>query len=290
VRTTGVGAENLKNYSANFTVTFEADNNPAGNWVYKVNTLVAENPPVKQQTLSMEGLGADKDPGDTTLLQIGDSQYMTGEGVGSAGCLIFPASVDLSESYLVPGDFLPNSEIKKLDSMGNVDVAGQAGERFSFKADKIGEFTDVSGELVRAKGSDYVLLYALTGHTVDTYFADGTPGKIAWHYEVTSLSPGEAPAAPAECALSLPIMADAQKLTRLPGRIEYTSATAATEVVAFYQRELEAGGWLVYELPATSDKTTVLLYARAGELLNVSVDATATGAKVQLFLEDRPTP
>jgi hypothetical protein len=269
-------------------VTFEPDANPAGGWVYSVNTLVIENPPTQQQTLAMDGLGKDKDPGDTTLIQIGDKQYMTGEGVGSAGCLIFPASVDLSTSYLAPGDFLPSSELTNLESLGGVDVAGQAGERFSFKADAVGNFTDITGDLVRAKGGDYVLLYAFTGHTLDTHFGGGEPGTIVWHYEITDLAPKETLSAPAECEITLPIMTDAQELTRLPGRIEYTSSIAVAEVVAFYQRELEADGWLVYELPATSDKTTLLHYARGGELLSVSIDATATGAKVQLFLEDRP--
>lgn len=290
VRTTGVGAENLKNYAATFTVTFEPDSNPANGWVYSVDTVLTENPPARQQTLVIEGLGRDKDPGDTTLIQVGDKQYMIGEGVGSAGCLIFPASVDLSKSYLTPGDFLPASSLTKLDSLGNVEVAGQAGERFTFAADAVGDFTDVKGDLVRAKGGDYVLLYALTGHTLDTRFGEGTPGKIVWHYEITDLSPDEALSAPAECEISLPIMADAQELSRLPGLISYTSATAAADVVAFYQNELVANGWLVYEIPATSDKTTLLHYARAGELLKVSIDATATGARVQLFLEDRPAP
>jgi hypothetical protein len=215
---------------------------------------------------------------------------MTGEGVGSAGCLIFPASIDLSESYLAPGDFLPSSDLQKLDSLGDVEVAGKAGERFTFTADAVGDFTGVKGDLVRAKGGDYVLLYAFTGHTLDTRFGDSTPGKIAWHYEITDLSPDEVLTAPPECEITLPIMADAQELSRLPGLIKYTSATAAAEVVTFYQRELEAGGWLVYELAATSEDTTVLHYARGGELLKVSIDAIPMGAKVQLFLEDRPAP
>lgn len=290
VRETGVGAENLKNYAATFTVTFAPDADPSRGWVYSVDTLVIDNPPIQRQTLKIDGLGRDKDPGDTTLLQIGDKQYMTGEGVGSAGCLIFPAAVDLSESYLAPGDFLPSADLKKLDSLGEVEIAGQAGERFTFTADAIGNFTDVKGDLVRAKGGDYVLLYAMTSHTLDTHFSDGAPGKMEWHYEVTDLSPDETLAAPPECELTLPIMADAQELSRLPGLIKYTSATAAADVVAFYQRELEADGWLVYELPASSEEATVLHYARAGELLKVSVEPAPTGARVQLFLDDRPAP
>lgn len=286
-RTTGVGAENLKSYAATFTVTFKPDSNPSGGWVYSVDTLVTDNPPAQRQTLTIDGLGKDKDPGDTTLIRLGDSQYMTGEGVGSAGCLIFPASVDLSESYLAPGDFLPTSALKKLDSLGDVDIAGQKGERFSFTVDTFGNFTNVKGDLVRAKGGNYELLYALSGHTLDTHFSDGAPGQMEWHYEITDLSPDEALSAPPECELSLPIMADARDLSRLPGLIEYTSATAAPEVVAFYQRELEADGWLVYELPATSDKATVLHYAKSGEVLTVSVDDTAVGVKVKLFLENQ---
>lgn len=290
VRVTGVGAESLTTYAATFTVTFEPDGNPESGWMYSVKTLVTENPSARQQTLAMEGLGRDKDPGDTTLIQVGDRQYMIGEGVGAAGCLIFPASVDLSESYLAPGDFLPSSDLKKLDSLGDVEIAGQAGERFTFATDAVGNFTGVTGDLVRAKGGDYVLLYAMTGHTLDTHFGEGTPGKMAWHYEITDLSPDEVLSVPPECDISLPIMVDAQELSRLPGLIEYTSVTPAAEVVAFYQRELEADGWLVYELPATGDNTTLLSYARGGELLKVSITLTASGAEVKLFLEDRPAP
>ncbi|MBN1310605.1 MAG: hypothetical protein JXB30_04230 [Anaerolineae bacterium] len=288
VQMTGVGAENLSSYAAAFDVTFAPDDDPSGGWSYSVDMLVIENPPARQQVLVIDGLGQDKDPGDTTLIQVGDAQYMTGEGVGPAGCLVFPASVDLSESYLMPGDFLPASDLNKLDRIGDVEIAGTEGKRFAFKADEVSGFTNVEGEIVQAKDGDYLLLYALTGHTLDTYFGDGAPGTIAWHYEVTDLVPSEAPAVPLECEATLPIMADAQELTRLPGLLKYTSPTAAEEVVAFYQRELEAAGWLVYNLPAVSDDTTLLLYAREGELLNVSISVTAGGTEVQIFLEDRP--
>jgi hypothetical protein len=285
---TGGGAENLPSYAANFIVTFTPDDNPSRGWVYSVDMLLVEESAARQMTLAIDGLGRDKDPGDTTLIQLDDVQYMTGEGVGSAGCLVFPASVDLSDSYLMPGDFLPASAVKKLDRIGDIEVAGTAGERFSFKADEIGDFTGVEGEIVQAKDGDYVLFYTLTGHTLDTYFGDGVPGTMVWHYEVTDVSPDEAPAVPLECEATLPIMDDAQDLSRLPGLLEYTSPTAADEVVAFYQRELEADGWLVYNAPATSDDTTLLLYAREGELLNVSISDTVSGTQVQIFLEDRP--
>src|SRR5574341_1162106 len=115
--------------------------------------------------------GQQRDSG-VTLVTERNTQYMTGEAVGGAGCLIFPASVDLETTFLLPGDFVPATALNRFrQSEGQAEVAGRGGTRYTFEADEVEGFTDVSGEMVADGG--LVLSYDFSGHTLETPFKIG---------------------------------------------------------------------------------------------------------------------
>jgi len=280
-----VGLEGLDRYAATFVVTFEPDNQTLTGWTYTLDIL--SNSGALRRSLVIEGVSTDLDPGDVTLITEADTQYMTGEAVAGAGCLIFPASVALETTFLLPVDFLPAYALNSVrQSQGQAEVAGRGGTRYTFEADQIEEFTNVSGETVVDGG--LVLRYDFSGQTLQTPFSEDEPGTLAWQYAITDFAPEEEISGEEGCEIQYPIMADAEELTRLPGLISYTTPTSADQVVLFYQQTLEAEGWLVLALPDVSEDTTVLAYARAGEILNVSVKVLESGSEVQMFVEDRP--
>lgn len=284
-RDSGVGLESLNRYTATFTVTFVPDNQTLTGWTYTHEML--SNGGALRRTLIIEGVSAEFDPGDVTLVTERNTQYMTGEAVGGAGCLIFPASVDLETTFLLPGDFVPATALNRFrQSEGQAEVAGRGGTRYTFEADEVEGFTDVSGEMVADGG--LVLSYDFNGHTLETPFTEDEPGTLSWQYAITDFAPETEISGEADCEIQYPVMDDAEELTRLPGLIRYTTPTPAADVVTYYQQTLEGDGWLVLALPDVSEDTTVLSYTRGGEVLNVSVKRLERGTEVQLFVEDRP--
>jgi hypothetical protein len=286
----GLDLSALDAYAATFEVNFTAGDDPAVGWSYTVDTLAAGSPPALRRALHIEGVSPEQDPGDVTLTQIGDTQYMTGEGTSEAGCLIFPASYDLEESFLTPDDFLPPAALADvpLNPDGAETVAGQPGTRYTFEADSLGDFTDASGDLVLADEGGYALRYDFSGSTTDSHFMPGQAGQLSWHFAITSTDPSETLSAPEGCAIDLPVMDDAADLTSLFGVVTYTTPSSSEAVAAFYAEALPAEGWGRYSLPATQGDTTLLVYARTGEFLNVNITAKESGSEVQLISEGRP--
>jgi hypothetical protein len=281
----GTGLEKLGEYAATFDAKFVPDNQNIRTWTYNLN--IVETKQGAHRTLVIDGVDRGQDPGDTTLISVGDSQYMIGEGVGSTNCLIFPKDVDVTSSFLLPGSFVPLNDLKAIwKSDGDEDVAGKSGTHYTFEAVRLGSnFTEVLGDAVVS--GDIVYRYDFSGHTIDQYFT-GQGGTLTWHYEITSFAPEEQVAAPKGCTPPYPIMDNAAGLTRLPGLIQYTSSTPEKDVVLFYDTQLIAEGWAVNKDPEIDEnnRVTILNYIREGEVLNVSVKGTNQGTEVKLFTGD----
>ncbi len=285
----GVAWDVPDTYTASFEIRFEADAGPSNNWTYQLDLLFAGG--ALRRSLSIDGVPERLDPGDITLIRSGDTQYMTGEAVTETAieCLIFPADVDLEASFLTPDDFVSPALLNEvLKSAGRGEGAGERGELYTFEASTLGDFTDVSGELLLSSDGGYVLRYDFSGQTVDRRFTDGQPGTLSWRFEITDLEPTESVEVPDTCQIEYPIMPDAVNLTRLPGRISYLSPSSRADVVAFYEQALPEAGWERYNFPAVTANNTLLIYARGGELLNVNIIDKDGGVEVQIFLEDRP--
>jgi len=283
----GVRLDSLDAYAATFEMAFAPDDAEAQGWTYALDILTSSDPSGLRWSLSMEGVPPEQDLGDATVTRIGDTQYMTGEATGEAGCLIFPASIDLETSFLTPDDLLtPDALADVLTPAGAETVAGQPGTRYTFEAAALGDFQNVSGDLVIADDGGYVLRYNFAGDTATTPFSTGLEGQVTWQFEITDLSPDETVTAPEGCEIPYPLMADATDLARLPGMVVYLSPSSPEDVQAFYEQALPEAGWGRYDLPATSAGTTVLVYAREGFLLNISITAVEGGTEVQLFTRE----
>lgn len=281
----GLGLDSIAAYKAVFEMAFTPGDAESPVWTYRLDILADESG--LQRTLSVEGVPASQDLGNVTLTQIDDVQYMTGEATEESGCLIFPMSIDLETSFLLPDDLLPAELVDDvLTPDADATVAGQPGQRYTFSADALGDFQDASGEIVAATDGGYVLRYTFAGATSETPFSTGSEGRVTWQFVVTDLAPEESISAPEGCEIEYPIMADAVDLARIPGMIIYTSPSSPEDVRAFYEESLPDDGWLRYDLPETAEGTTVLVYAREGWLLNVAITSADGGVEVQLFLED----
>ena len=283
----GLRLDALGTYTATFELSFVADEDRTIAWSYHLDTLASEDPPVLQRSLAIDGAPARIDLGDLTLTLLGDTQYMTGQAVGVDGCLYFPATTDLEASLLTPDSLLPPELLgRALREAGKQTVNGQRGDHYNIRANSLGDYTNVRGDLVISDRGNAVLLYDLTANTIDELFTDGQAGELTWHFEITNFEPEIDSQIPAICELNFPVIDDAIDIVRLPGLIIYTSPSSFDDVLIFYREALEADGWLQYRFPAASIDTMVLVFAKEGKLLNISVSTEEDGTKVQLFLEE----
>lgn len=280
----GLQNDALGAHTAEFTAEFAPSDGSAG-WTFATMLEHGEN---QRRVLTIDGLPANVDPGDVTLISVGDRQYMTGEAVGVSRCLLFPADVDLDDSFLTPDAFLPPISVpdSALTKGAEETVAGQVGTVYTFENAAIGGLTNATGSIVLAENGA-VLRSTVEGDMLDDKLLNGVEGHINWNYVVTSVGAGEAINVPAECVVDLPVMDDAEDLARLPNLIQYATDGTLEELQAFYDTELKALGWGVYEFPQVREESTVLTYAKDGVILSVSIEAEGGKRLVQLFTEDR---
>jgi hypothetical protein len=285
----GLQGDRLGAHRAAFHAQFTPADGSAG-WTYDITTQVNDPITSLSRSLAIEGLSRGKDPGDVTMVRVGETQYMTGEGVGVGLCYVFPAGVDVERSFLSPDSFLPPAQVPDtaLTLSGPQEVSGERGTAFVL-ASSVGDFTNVEGTIVLSS-SGAVMHYTFAGDTVEDELLNGVPGRLTWEYAVQSFGAGDAINVPSECLVTLPMTDDAGELVRLPGIIQYESDMSVEEVTAFYQQALSSEGWGVYQFPQVQEDAAVLTYARSGQILNVSVQTDDDRSMIRLFIEPEPAP
>lgn len=284
----GMQSQRLGPHTATFHAEFAPSDGSTG-WVYNVSSRINDPSASMMRDLQIEGLSSGKDPGDVTLVLVGKTQYMVGQGVGEGLCFLFPVGVDLEDSFLTPDTFLEAHEVddEVLARAGEQDIAGQKGTGFNFQADAVGDFTNVEGTIVLS-GEGAVLQYTFAGDTVEDTMLDGVPGRLSWQYSVEQFGAGETISVPSECLIDLPMTADAERTVRLPGVIQYETQSTLEEITAFYEKAMVEQGWSVYEFPQVRDDAVVLTYARSGQILNISIKEDEDNNLVRLFIEPDP--
>jgi hypothetical protein len=103
-----------------------------------------------------------------------------------------------------------------------------------------------AGELWLASEGGRLLRYRLTSSGDANYFGEGIQGAMSWDYELAQVNAPVTIELPADCPPGLvdaPMLPDAAQVERLPGLLQYETASSVQDVVAFYEKELPALGW-----------------------------------------------
>jgi len=289
----GIGVEVLENYTNSFEVAFLPLDSSVADWNYSLQTIEVSNPKALQHNLSISSIDAERNPGDITLLVVGDTQYLTGPGVESffeevVSCAIAPIEYDLETSFLTPDSFIEEaSDVRNayLEESGKETIAGQEGTVYLIQADMIGNLQDVTGDLVVADAGGYVLRFTLTANTADYLFLDGEEGEISWNYEIESLESRLNAASPDECVPPYPVIANHSELTWLGSLVSYKADVSRQEAARFYDETMKANGWGLVSLPQEEGSTTLFTFAQEGVILNISISEESDGIKVVMVTE-----
>lgn len=251
-------------------------------WVYELETRWDER--AGEYRLALEGLPLRQDPGDVRVVEENGQRWMTGPGVED-GCWIFPADFERGPSFLTPdGLFDPAAVAARLQAVGEEQASGRTARHYRLRADDLGAWGAAAIDIWLDAETGAALRYELTAEGRDPLFGTGE-GVLRGVFEMAEIGPQSF--APVEgCDIDLPLPEGVRRLVRLPGLVAYENDASAEALLEFYARELAAQGWATVEPPAQVGEAVVLVLAREGERLRVTLQALAEGARVELLTLD----
>ncbi len=275
----GLGLENLDAYHARFEMRFEGEYE----WVYLLETRGDGR--ALEHILHLEGLGADRNPGDVRLVTEADVSRMRGPGTDDE-CLQFPSHLDLGPQFLTPDDLVRPQGVGQLpEAVGAESVAGVRTARYSLSRESLDEWRDLEVNLWLDESSQAVLRYELHATGPDPLF-DAGEGVLSGLFVVDDLGPQTVEPI-SGCEIDLPLPPGATDLVKLPGGlIAFESDAGAAEISAFYQAEMAKVGWQPLEEPQVGIDAVVLSYGRDGETVEINIETRDGGAHVELLPGD----
>jgi hypothetical protein len=275
----GLRLENLEAYHARFEVRFEGDYE----WVYLLETRADGRN--LEHNLHLEGVGADRNPGDVRLVTEGGITRMRGPGTDDE-CLQFPTDLDLGLRFLTPDDLVRPQGLGQLpEATGSETIAGVRTIHYSLSRQVLDGWRDLELGLWVDEGTGAVMRYDLTATGPDPLF-DAGEGMLSGQFLVDDVGPQTIEPV-SGCEIDLPLPADATDLVKLPGGlISFESTADGTEISAFYQAEMPEDGWNLLEEPQIGVDALVLSYGRDGETVQINIESRNGGSRVELLPGD----
>lgn len=251
-------------------------------WVYLLDTRWHEQ--AGEYRLALDGLPLRQDPGDVRVVEEHGQRWMTGPGV-EGGCWIFPADFERGPSFLTPDSlFDPASVTARLQTVGDELTGGRAARHYRLRSSDLGAWRAVAIDVWLDAETGAALRYELQAEGRDSLFGTGD-GVLRGVYEVVEIGPQSFE--PVEgCAIDLPLPEGVRRLVRLPGLVAFENEASAEMLLEFYARELAAQGWATVEPPAQAGEAVVLVLAREGQRLRLTVQALTEGTRVELLSLD----
>lgn len=239
------GLDALDTYSAALTLTFEGTQAGAPQrWsrTYHLFTAAGGQPAV-QVDVSLQS-GADAAVSRLSAAENNAVQAVVENG-GACQTVALDEAVPLAQRWH-PARLLP--AVAGAQSAGEETLQGVAARRYTFDEAALGlaGLTDAEGALW-VDPAGVVLRYTLTQQGDETFYGEGSQGRLTWEY---TLTPGAAaPAWPSGCAaqiaaLDLPLPPDAADVDSSGGWLSYRTARLPGDVLAFYEPHLTDAGWL----------------------------------------------
>jgi hypothetical protein len=274
----GLGLDVFPGYQARFDLRFEG----AYTWRYRLETT-ADGQVVEQQ-LHLEGLGESQNPGNIRAVLEPGRVSMRGPGTNDE-CVFFPAHREAATAFLTPDDLLEPAAFEGTPSeRGTGAIAGRRATQYSLSQTSVDGWTEVEAEIWLDDATGAVLRYDLFARGADPLFDAGT-GLLTGEFRVEEVAPQEIEPI-AGCDIDLPLPAQAQELTKLPGLISFETSASPLEIAVFFEAELADEGWSPQGESTVNGDTTVLGYRRGFETLEIAIEEGADTVHVQLWLSE----
>lgn len=271
-------------FHGRFTLEFDGKTS----WTYQVD-LLSDGEKI-EYALAIDGVISAKNPGDVRLVHAGGDNYMSGPGTGDF-CVRFPDSFITEPLFLLPQDFIHLDEFSEAPKEADTDrIAGIDAVQYTASSENHRGWLEVVVNYWIDPASGSTLKYDFVAWGNDPLYQQGD-GRINGTFEVLEIGPQQIDAV-AGCEINFPLPADASGIIRLPGIIQYISASGPESIDAFYTAQLEPQGWERQEPqinPQTQDG--VLEYRGGGKEITIDVEPLnpqnlSEGFRVEIFLDE----
>lgn len=273
-----VESNELDGYAAALNVYFEGDYN----WRYKLETR--SDGSQLEYTLHLSGVDARKNPGDIRLVTDGEYSWMT-TLEGEAECFQFPNDLDIGPAFLGLADLVDMELIAdNLDWVGSEEVFGVKSDHYAIEKTSLDKWVDLELDLWQAKKNEAVYRYDLLAYGNDPLF-DAGEGTIEAAYIIhdtkkQKIEPVEG------CEYDVPLMRDAERITKFPGLISYESGASLEKTGDFYKNKMLRDDWEVFIDAQQTDDAIVMSYQRDGIVVDINIEKIEDGVTVEILFEN----
>jgi hypothetical protein len=250
-----------------------------------------KNPPAKRITIAVPG-----SRNGTPLPDIGiaESIEVDGKQYSKMGDICTQVTAESGPQANAMPD--PNSIIggvRSAQRVGNETVNGMPTVHYKLditNLEMLG-YHNGNGDAWMADPGDYVVKYTLqaTSNGKENFFGGiMDEGTIMLVYEVTDVNQPIDIQAPADCggaADDILVMADAQDKAAMGSMITYSSPSAYKDVVAFYEKEMKAKGWMETEGSGMSAQgMSMKFYTKDGRTVQISIRSDGSSGKTSVMI------
>ena len=285
-----VGLDSLTSYRGTLTVSF--DGTAAGQQVHWSSTSVLtriSDPASASLTIEQTG---DLDAADPDLVAEATGVAFQRDADGSC------ASSDLDPEASVLDALEPAAQLAGVvggESIGSKDIDGASASGYRFDQRAIGQdgVATTTGEVWVAADGGYVIAYKMSATAGAKLFGDGVEGTMSWDYSLTDVNASVTVDIPPECGTALlhaPLLTDATNVVRFDAGLRFDTPSSPADVVAFYQQQSTALGWVAEGDPSSDDKRGTVEFTEGDALITVIALATDGGSNVLIVSGAKPAP
>lgn len=293
--TSGLGS--LDSYQSTFSMSFEGkdDNGQPKTGTMSFTEDFVKNPPAKRTTIT--GFGAmlggtpEAKPEDNTMqtIEVGGKQYFR---MGTMCTQSAAAEGPKANATFNPSNVMGGIHGAQLIGTETINGVPAAHYKSDVKGLETLGYLNAQGEFWIAQPGDFVVKYVFEATGKDQFMGNtNTEGTIKWTYEVKQVNQPIDIQVPKDCsgaAEDIPMMADAADQSALGGTTLYTTPSKFADVVAFYEKEMQAKGWQAKEDGGMSaEGVSMKSYTKDNRTVQVTITSDSSGKTSVMITEEK---
>ena len=283
-----VGLDSLTSYRGTLTVSFDG---------------TAAGKPVKWSSTSVLARISDPASALLTIERTGDLEAVDPDLVAEAAGSTFQrdagggcASTDLDPDVSLLDPLEPAAQLAGVvggESIGGKDIDGTPASGYRFDQRAVGQdgIATTTGEVWTAVDGGYVMAYTMSATAGAELFGDGVEGTMSWEYALSDVNASVTVDIPPECGAALlnaPLLADATNVVRFDTGIRFDTSSSPADVVAFYQQQSTAVGWVAEGEPSSDAQRGTVEFTAGDALITVIALASDSGSNVLIVSGAKP--
>ena len=283
-----VGLDSLTSYRGTLTVSF--DGTAAGQQVkWSSTSVLARISDPASALLTIERTG-DLEAADPDL--VAEAEGLAFQRGAGGSC----ASNDLDPEASLVDALEPAAQLAGVvggESIGGKEIDGTPASGYRFDQRAVGQdgVATTTGEVWTAVDGGYVVAYTMSAKAGAELFGDEVEGTMSWEYSLTDVNASVTVDIPPECGAALlntPLLADATNVVRFDSGLRFDTSSSPADVVAFYQQQGTAIGWVAEGEPSSDDKRGTVEFTAGDALITVVALASDAGSSVLIVSGTKP--